>query len=48
MLMSAQEVIKGNVQDDRGTDLPGVSVMIQGTTKGPAQPFFPIIKMRII
>lgn len=39
ILMSAQEMINGNVQDDQGTDLPGVSVMIQGTTKGTATDF---------
>ena len=39
MLISAQELIKGNVRDEQGTDLPGVSVMIQGTTKGTATDF---------
>jgi len=39
MLMSAQEMIKGNVRDDLGTGLPGVSVMIKGTTTGTATDF---------
>ena len=33
MLMSAQEMIKGNVKDDQGIDLPGVSIIIKGTTQ---------------
>ncbi|MGB5323089.1 SusC/RagA family TonB-linked outer membrane protein [Lutimonas sp.] len=39
MLMSAQEQINGNVKDDQGMDLPGVSVMVQGTTQGTATDF---------
>ena len=39
MMISAQELIKGNVKDDQGIDLPGVSVMIQGTTQGTATDF---------
>ncbi len=39
LMMSAQEVINGNVKDEYGTDLPGVSVVIQGTTQGTATDF---------
>ena len=39
MLVSAQDLIQGNVKDDQGIDLPGVSVMIQGTSKGTATDF---------
>ena len=39
MLMSAQEQITGNVKDDQGIDLPGVSVMVQGTNQGTATDF---------
>ena len=39
LMMSAQEQIKGNVKDDQGIDLPGVSVMVKGTTKGTATDF---------
>lgn len=39
MLMSAQEQITGNVKDDQGIELPGVSVMVQGTTQGTATDF---------
>lgn len=39
MLMSAQDMIMGNVQDEQGTALPGVSVMIQGTSTGTATDF---------
>jgi len=39
LMISAQEHITGNVKDDQGTDLPGVSIMIQGTTQGTATDF---------
>ena len=39
MLVSAQDLIQGNVKDDQGIDLPGVSVIIQGTTQGTATDF---------
>lgn len=39
LMISAQEVITGNVKDDQGMDLPGVSVIIQGTTQGTATDF---------
>ncbi len=39
ILMSAQDLIQGNVKDDQGIDLPGVSVIIQGTTQGTATDF---------
>ena len=39
MMISAQEQITGNVKDDQGIDLPGVSVMVQGTTQGTATDF---------
>ncbi len=39
LFMSAQEVINGNVKDELGTDLPGVSVIIKGTTQGTATDF---------
>ena len=39
MLMSAQEQITGNVKDDQGIELPGVSVMVQGTNQGTATDF---------
>lgn len=35
----AQEEITGNVKDDLGTDLPGVSIMVKGTTTGTATDF---------
>ena len=38
-LMSAQQIINGNVKDALGTDLPGVSVIIRGTTQGTATDF---------
>ncbi|MGI9531901.1 SusC/RagA family TonB-linked outer membrane protein [Lutimonas sp.] len=38
-MMSAQDVVKGNVKDDQGIDLPGVSVMVKGTTQGTATDF---------
>ncbi len=37
--MSAQEIINGNVKDEQGTDLPGVSVIIKGTSQGTATDF---------
>jgi TonB-dependent starch-binding outer membrane protein SusC len=37
--MSAQDVIKGNVKDDTGTELPGVSIIVKGTTNGTATDF---------
>ena len=37
--MSAQDIINGNVKDEFGTDLPGVSVIIKGTTMGTATDF---------
>ncbi len=37
--VSAQEIIKGNVKDELGTDLPGVSVIVKGTTSGTATDF---------
>jgi iron complex outermembrane receptor protein len=37
--VSAQEIIKGNVKDDMGTDLPGVSVIVKGTSSGTATDF---------
>ena len=39
LFMSAQDVINGNVKDEYGTDLPGVSVIIKGTTMGTATDF---------
>ena len=39
MLMSAQEQISGNVKDDQGIDLPGVSVMVKGVSQGTATDF---------
>ncbi len=39
LMMSAQEQITGNVKDDQGIDLPGVSIMIQGTTQGTVTDF---------
>ena len=39
LFMSAQDVINGNVKDEYGTDLPGVSVIIKGTTQGTATDF---------
>ncbi len=39
VLMSAQDIIRGNVKDDQGTDLPAVTVMVQGTTRGTATDF---------
>ena len=39
LMISAQDLITGNVKDDQGIDLPGVSVMIQGTTQGTATDF---------
>ncbi|NOQ92108.1 MAG: SusC/RagA family TonB-linked outer membrane protein [Flavobacteriaceae bacterium] len=39
LLMSAQDVIKGNVKDATGTELPGVSIMVKGTTNGTATDF---------
>ena len=39
LLMSAQDVIKGNVKDAIGTELPGVSVLEKGTTNGTATDF---------
>ncbi len=37
--MSAQDIINGNVKDEFGTDLPGVSVIVKGTTTGTATDF---------
>ena len=37
--VSAQEIINGNVKDELGTDLPGVSVIVKGTTLGTATDF---------
>ena len=39
LFMSAQDVIKGNVKDATGTELPGVSVLEKGTTNGTATDF---------
>ena len=39
MLVSAQDLIQGNVKDDQGIDLPGVSVIVQGTSQGTATDF---------
>ena len=39
LLVSAQELVKGNVKDNQGTDLPGVSVIVQGSTTGTATDF---------
>ena len=39
LMMSAQDLITGNVKDDQGIDLPGVSVMVKGTTQGTATDF---------
>ncbi len=39
LMMSAQDLINGNVKDDQGIDLPGVSVLVQGTTLGTATDF---------
>ncbi len=39
LMMSAQTIITGNVKDDLGEMLPGVSVMISGTTSGTATDF---------
>jgi len=39
LMMSAQDEVTGNVKDDQGIDLPGVSVMVQGTTQGTATDF---------
>ena len=39
LMISAQDLITGNVKDDQGIDLPGVSVIIQGTTQGTATDF---------
>ncbi|MCF6298045.1 MAG: TonB-dependent receptor [Flavobacteriaceae bacterium] len=39
LLMSAQEIIKGNIKDATGTELPGVSILIKGTTNGTATDF---------
>ncbi len=39
LMASAQDLIQGNVKDDQGIDLPGVSVMIKGTTQGTATDF---------
>ena len=39
MLVSAQDLIQGNVKDDQGIDLPGVSVIVQGTAQGTATDF---------
>ena len=39
LLASAQDVIKGTVKDATGTELPGVSVIIKGTTNGTATDF---------
>ena len=37
--MSAQDMIKGNVKDATGTELPGVSILVKGTTNGTATDF---------
>ncbi len=39
LFMSAQDVINGNVKDDTGMELPGVSVNVKGTTNGTATDF---------
>ena len=39
LFMSAQELIKGNVKDATGGDLPGVSVLIKDTANGTATDF---------
>jgi len=39
LFMSAQDVIKGNVKDATGTELPGVSILVKGTTNGTATDF---------
>jgi len=39
LFMSAQELIKGNVKDATGTELPGVSILVKGTTNGTATDF---------
>jgi len=39
LFMSAQELIKGNVKDITGEDLPGVSVLVKGTANGTATDF---------
>lgn len=39
IFMSAQDVINGNVKDDTGMELPGVSVIVKGTTNGTATDF---------
>jgi len=39
LFMSAQDIIKGNVKDDTGTELPGVSILVKGTTNGTATDF---------
>lgn len=39
LLISAQDVINGTVTDDLGVGLPGVSVMVSGTTTGSATDF---------
>lgn len=39
LFMSAQDIINGNVKDDTGMELPGVSVIIKGTTNGTATDF---------
>jgi TonB-linked SusC/RagA family outer membrane protein len=33
-IFSAERIVKGTVKDDKGEALPGVSVVIQGTTRG--------------
>ncbi len=37
--MSAQDMIKGSVKDALGTELPGVSILVKGTTNGTATDF---------
>ena len=39
LFMSAQELIKGNVKDATGEDLPGVSILVKGTANGTATDF---------
>jgi iron complex outermembrane receptor protein len=39
LFMSAQQIITGKVTDATGTDLPGVSILVKGTTMGTATDF---------
>lgn len=39
LIAQAQDVIRGNVKDELGTDLPGVSIVVKGTTQGTATDF---------